>query len=44
MLRVVSLTAEPTPAWAGRSSAIEAEVAADMASPIPVQMMTIART
>jgi hypothetical protein len=31
MLRVVSLTAEPTPAMAGGSSRIDAEVAADMA-------------
>ena len=35
MLRVVSLTAEPTPAMAGGSSRIDAEVAADMASPMP---------
>ena len=44
MLRVVSLTAEPTPAMAGGSSRIDAEVAADMASPMPALTMTMAST
>ena len=43
MLRVVSFTAEPTPASAGGSSCMEADVAADMASPIPELVMTMAR-
>ena len=43
MLRVASLTAEPTPAMAGGSSLRQAEVAADMASPIPPLTMTMAR-
>lgn len=42
MFRVVSLTAEPTPAMAGGSSRIDADVAADMASPIPADTMTMA--
>ena len=43
MLRVVSLTAEPTPAIVSGSSCMDAAVAADMASPIPAQTMTMAR-
>jgi len=44
MFRVVSFTAEPTPARAGGSSRIEADVAADMASPIPALTTTMAST
>jgi hypothetical protein len=40
IFRVVSFTAEPTPAKAGGSSRIEA----DMASPIPALSITIAST
>ena len=44
MLRVVSLTAEPTPAISRGSRPIEADVAADMARPIPELTATIAIT
>jgi hypothetical protein len=41
--RVVSLTAEPTPAWAGGREPMIDSVAGAMASPMPIARITLAR-